>query len=417
MAHLNDCLSYRTGRLYVESVAAERIAREAGTPTYVYSARLIREKFQELDSALGNLPHLICYALKANPNRSLCRLLAKEGAGADVVSGGELRQAIDAGIRPGKIVFAGVGKTEDEIILALRSGIRMLNVESQEELEAVTRLAKRVKRPALFAVRVNPGVDAGTHRHVATGLPDSKFGVVPAEALRMYRQARTNPWLKAVGIHCHIGSQITRVQPYQQALDSVLKLASKLRSEGQHLKYLDLGGGLGICHDQEEPLPIPAFARMLRRELAAWPGLELVLEPGRFLVAEAGIILTRVLYRKRTSRAHLVIVDVGMNDLLRPALYGAKHPVIPGHSPQRPKIRLNVAGPVCESADMFARGEKLPWPKPRELWAILKAGAYAFSMSSQYNSRPRPPEVLVEGRNFRLIRAREQFEDLVRHER
>lgn len=417
MAHLNDCLRYRTGRLYIESVSAERIAREAGTPAYVYSARLMRERYRELDAALGDLPHLICYALKSNPNRLVCRLLAREGSGADVVSGGELRQAMDAGIRPGKIVFAGVGKTENEIILALRSGIRMLNVESQEELNAVARIAKRIKRPAPFAVRVNPGVDAGTHRHVATGLPDSKFGVSPTEAIEMYRQARRNPWLKAVGIHCHIGSQIARVEPYRQALDSVIKLVSKLKSEGQHLKYLDLGGGLGICYDRETPLPVPAFAQMLRRELAPWPGLELILEPGRFLVAEAGIILTKVLYRKRTTTARLVIIDTGMNDLLRPALYGAKHPIIPARSPQRPRIRVDVAGPVCESADIFARSAKLPWPKPQELWAILKTGAYSFAMSSQYNSRPRPPEVLVEGRNFRFVRTREHFEDLVRHER
>lgn len=409
-------LEYRGGRLYMESVAIERIAIRMGTPAFVYSARTIRVKFRELDSALAGMPHLICYALKANSNRSLCRLLAKEGAGADVVSGGELRIALDAGIRPDKIVFAGVGKTEPEIALALRLGVRMLNVESREELDVIASVSRRLKRYAPFAVRVNPGVDAGTHRHIATGLPDSKFGVAPSEALSMYRHARKNRWLKAVGIHCHIGSQIARVPPYQKALRSILNLTSVLAAEGQRLSFLDLGGGFGISYDTESPLPIMPFAAMLRRDLSAWPELQLILEPGRFLVAEAGILLTRILYRKRAGRARLAIVDAGMNDLVRPALYGSRHPILSARQSRQAKTRLDVAGPVCESADIFARGERLPWPEPGDLWAISKAGAYGFSMSSRYNSRPRPPEILVDGNKFRLIRARERFEDLVRDE-
>lgn len=410
-------LSYKAGRLHCEQVALERIARAVGTPVYVYSAGTVRARYRELEAAFADIRHAFFYAMKANSNAAICRLLAKEGAGADVVSGGELRRAVRAGIKPGRIVFSGVGKTREEIALALRLGVRSLNIESAEELAAVAREAGRLKKTAPFSVRVNPGVDAGTHKHIATSLPDSKFGVEEKEALALYKKAKRDRRLRAVGIHCHIGSQITKLEPYRKALAALLNLVRALDEQQQRLEFLDLGGGLGIRYDNEQTLQPLALARMAAHELRARPELELCMEPGRYLIADAGLLLTTVLYRKRGKTKEIAIVDAGMNDLLRPALYGAVHPIVPALSPQRKKTLMDVAGPVCESSDVFLSGARLPRPGAGELLAILKAGAYGYSMSSQYNSRPRPAEVLVDGAGFRIVRARERFEDLVRGER
>jgi len=417
MSTLAPCFNYRRGLLSAEGLPLDRIARAVGTPVYIYSARGLRDRFAALDRAFSSRDHLICYALKANSNLSVCRILARLGAGADVVSGGELRRAIGSGFDPRRIVFSGVGKTEEEIAFAVRKGALALNVESEEELGAIARVAKRLKKRARFSIRLNPNVDAGTHRHITTGRSDNKFGVDFPRALALYRKSRSNRNLHAVGIQSHIGSQITQIRPYREAVAVILKLVARLSSEGIRLEYADVGGGMGITYQNETPLPLNALAKEILTQLRPWPGLRLLLEPGRFLTADAGVLLTRVLYRKRTSRTRFVIVDAAMNDLLRPALYEAYHPILPVRRGNRSSVVLDVVGPVCETADCFAKGRRLPWPEPGEFWAILKAGAYGFSMSSQYNSRPRPAEVLVDGDSWRVVRARERFDDLVRHER
>src|SRR5581483_5183278 len=351
-------------------------ALKAGTPAYVYSTDALRSRYRELDAAFADVRHRIYFALKANSNRAICKLLADEGAGADVVSGGELRRAMAAGIQPGRVIFSGVGKTADEIALALRAGIRSINVESAEELQAVSRQARRIRMAAPFSVRVKPGVDAGTHHHITTGHSDSKFGVSPREAAALYRKARKDRGLRAVGIHCHIGSQVTTLEPYRKGLAALLNIVSTLAAEGQRLEFLDMGGGFGIRYDNEERLSPIALARMAAHELRAHPELELCLEPGRFLTAEAGLLLSSVIYRKQGNAREMAIIDAGMNDLLRPALYDAKHPIIVESSPRRKKTKIDVVGPVCESSDVFLRSAALPRPKAGELVAILKAGAY-----------------------------------------
>ncbi|MBI3549491.1 MAG: diaminopimelate decarboxylase [Elusimicrobia bacterium] len=417
MSTLEPCIEYRGDRLAVDGVPLERIAKDVGTPAYVYSAEEIQQRFAALDAAFSFRDHLICYAMKANPSLSICRLLAKLGAGADVVSGGEFRRAVEAGIDPRKVVFSGVGKTDDEIAYALRKRALALNVESQEELDAVARVAGRLGVTARFTVRLNPNVDAGTHRHITTGRHDNKFGIDFRGALELYGRAQKDRRVKAVGIQSHIGSQITQVKPYREALSVILTLAERLARRGQKLEYIDMGGGIGITYRDEVPMPLETLAKEVRSQLSVWPGLKLLLEPGRFLTADSGVLITRVLYRKRTESTRFVIVDAAMNDLLRPALYEAYHPIVPVRRTRSAAVPVDVVGPVCETSDCFAKARPMPWPSQGDLWAVLKAGAYGFSMASTYNSRPRPPEVLVSGGSYRVIRARETFEDLVRHER
>lgn len=417
MSTLAPCFEYRGGRLSLDGVPLERIAREVGTPAYAYSASEIERRYVSIDAAFAGREHLICYALKANSNLSVCALLAKLGAGADVVSGGELRRALEAGFPGGKIVFSGVGKTDEEIALALRKGVKALNVESQEELAAIARVAGRLGRRARFSVRLNPNVDAGTHKHITTGRHDNKFGVDFAGALALYRAAKKDKRLEAVGVQSHIGSQITKVAPYREALGVLLRLVEKVTAAGVALEYVDMGGGMGITYKDESPLALETLASEVCAALAPWPKLKLLLEPGRYLTADAGVLLTRVLYRKRTENTRFVIVDAAMNDLMRPALYEAYHPILPARKSGAAEVPLDVVGPVCETSDCFAKGRALPWPKAGDVWAVLKAGAYGFSMSSTYNTRPRPPEVLVKDGRYSLVRRRESFDDLVRHER
>ena len=400
--------------LHVEGVSAERIAGTVGTPAYVYSASEIRRRFRGLDRAFSDRERLICYALKANPSLAVCRLLAKEGAGAEVVSGGELRRALLAGFPPGKIVFSGVGKTEEEMALGIRRGVLAFNVESTEEARRLAAIARRMRARAPFAVRLNPDVEAHTHAHLTTGKARTKFGVTRAEALSIYR--RSLPGLRPVGLHCHIGSQITELGPHRRALGVMLRVVGELAVSGIRLSHIDIGGGMGIRYGKKEPFAPAEFASSLAPLLAKVPGLRLLLEPGRSLVGPAGILLCRVLYRKRAGGRRIVIVDAAMNDLLRPALYDARHTLMPVRRRSGPAHSLDVAGPVCESADYLARGVRLPEPEPGDLLAVLQSGAYGFSMSSQYNSRPRAAEVLVEGRRFRIVRRREGFADLVRGE-
>ncbi len=401
-----------SGSLRVEGVSAAALARRHGTPLFVYSAGAVRERLAALRRAFRRREPLICYALKANSNRALCRVLAREGAGADIVSAGELSRALRAGFPAGKIVFSGVGKTEDEMSAGLRAGLLAFNVESSEELDALARVAGRAGRAAPVSIRLNPDVKARTHPHITTGLAENKFGVETEEALALYRRAARDKRLRVVGVQCHIGSQITDLAPYRRAAASVARTVKRLEDMGIRLSQIDLGGGIGITYKDEKPLALPALARVLEETFSPWPDARLLLEPGRCLVADAGILLTRVLYRKKTSKRRFVIVDAAMTDLPRPALYGAWHPVEAVSPSRGRRARADVVGPVCETGDFLARGRRLPPLERGDLLAVLKAGAYGFAMSSQYNSRPRAAEILVDGSRARLVRRRETLKDL-----
>jgi diaminopimelate decarboxylase len=405
----------RSGALHCEEVPLEDIARRVGTPTYVYSEATLRRHFQVVDAAFAGMPHRICYSVKANGNLALLRVLARWGAGFDVVSGGELARVEQAGGELAHTVFAGVGKTEPELRQALTAGIGMFNVESAEELELLDRVARRMRRRAPFAVRVNPAVDPRTHRHISTGVATSKFGVPFAEAGTLYGRARRMRGLVARGVDCHIGSQLTRLGPLAQALRQVSSLYRQLRAEGHALEWLDVGGGLGIRYRDESPPSPEAWAQTVRQATED-TGAILLVEPGRVLVGNAGILLTRVLYRKRAGGRTLVIVDAGMNDLLRPALYGAEHAIVPVRRGRGRSTLVDIVGPVCESTDVLAHERRLVLPQQGALLAIRGAGAYGMSMASNYNGRPRPAEVLVSGRRVRIVRRRESVEDLWRGE-
>jgi diaminopimelate decarboxylase len=403
--------------LAVGGLSAEALARRFGTPLFVYDAGEARARYRALHRAFTRRAPLICYALKANPCRALAAVLAREGAGADIVSGGELARARRAGFDPRRIVFSGVGKTEEEMKAGLRAGLLAFNVESSEEMDLLARVAGRLGRRAPVAVRLNPDVNPRTHPHITTGTAENKFGVEAAEALALYRRAAKDRRLRVVGLQCHIGSQITELAPFKRAAASVARTMEALAGLGIRLEHLDFGGGIGITYKDETPLPLDAFARALEDAFAPWPDARLLLEPGRFLVADAGVLLTRALYRKRTTKRRFVIVDAAMNDLPRPALYDAWHPVEPAAPRAGKKEKVDVVGPVCESSDFLARERTLPPIKPGDLLAVGKAGAYGFSMSSQYNSRPRAAEVVVDRGRATLARRRETLKDLWAAER
>ncbi len=398
--------------LRVGGVSAQALARRFGTPLYAYSAEEVRARLDALRGAFTRRTPLICYALKANSNRAVCRVLARGGAGADIVSGGELVRALAAGFAPSKVVFSGVGKTEEEMAAGLRAGLLAFNVESSEELDALARTAGRLGRRAPVSVRLNPDVDPRTHPHITTGRAENKFGVETEEALALYRRASKDKRLRVVGVQCHIGSQIVDVAPYRRAAASVARTVKRLEAMGIRLTHIDIGGGIGISYKDETPLPLTALAGALEETFSPWPDAQLMLEPGRSLVADAGVLLTRVLYRKKTTKRRFIIVDAAMTDLARPALYDAWHPV-EAVTPRRGRAStVDVVGPVCESGDFLARGRSLPPLERGDLLAVRKAGAYGFAMSSQYNSRPRAAEVLVDGGKARLARRRETLKDL-----
>lgn len=391
------------------------LARRYGTPLYVYDAAVVRARYRALRGAFTR-PVLVCYALKANSSKAVAAVLAREGAGADIVSGGELVRALAAGFAPARVVFSGVGKTEAEMAAGLRAGVKAFNVESSEELDALARVAGRLKKKAPVSIRLNPDINAGTHPHITTGRAENKFGVETKEALALYRRAARDRRLRVTGLQCHIGSQITSLEPYRRSAKAVASLAASLKASGIPLDFVDLGGGLGITYKDETPLDPRALVKTLEAAFARQPELELLVEPGRYLVADAGLLLTKVLYRKLTSKRRFVIVDGAMTDLPRPALYDAWHPV-EAVSPRRGKKTMaDVVGPVCESGDFLARRRPLPPLERGDLLAVLKAGAYGFAMSSQYNSRPRAAEVLVDGGKARLARRRETYADLTRGE-
>jgi len=407
---------YKNGSFFVEGVSLETLAQKIGTPFYVYSRSEIEDSFHAYDAALRDVPHLVCFALKANSNLGVARVLSKAGAGADIVSAGELRRALLAGFDPKKIIFSGVGKTKDELSLAIKKGIRLINVESPEELFTLNHVATSLRRMAPFSLRVNPDVRAGGHPHISTGTPGNKFGVYFKNIFPLYTWAARQPFLKPLGIQSHIGSQITSVQPYQRALTVLLNLHRELENVGVHLEILDIGGGLGVDYNGDHPKSPRDLAKVILPSMKG-KGLTLFLEPGRSLVAQSGILVTSVLYRKDAGHKHFVIVDAAMNDLARPALYDAYHEILPVRKTNGGKIVVDVVGPVCESSDYFARARPLTLPKQNDLLAVLTAGAYGFSMSSQYNSRPRVAEVLVSGNRFDVVRERESFTDLIRGEK
>lgn len=407
--------TYRQGSLFCDKVELTSIAAEVGTPYFVYNGRLLIETFFQFQRALKPLPGIICYALKANGSLALLKILASLGCGADVVSGGELYRALKIGFPPRHIVFAGVGKTEEEIRLAIDADIRQLNVESVPELELVDRTAQKLQTKARVALRLNPDVRADTHPYVATGRGDSKFGLDLTEALSVYQSASSLPGVQVTGLHFHLGSQILSTAPYVEALKKILPLMEELRRRGIMIRDLDIGGGLGISYNGEwAPSPEQWLAAM-KDELQRL-NCTVIIEPGRALMGPVGALVTRVLYLKKASTKNFIVVDAGMNDLVRPSLYGAKHQILPLREKTAPSILADVVGPVCETADFLARDREMIRPAAGDMLAVMKTGAYSASMSSNYNGRPRAAEVLVFGHRYAVIRKRESFEDMMANE-
>lgn len=407
--------TYVNGELYCEEVPISRIAAEIGTPFYLYSYRTLRNHFLVFDHAFRNIPHIICFAAKANSNIAILRIFIKEGGGVDIVSGGELFRALRAGVDPKKVVYSGVGKRVDEIEFALEQDILMFNVESFQELEVINTCAGKMGKKAGIALRVNPDVDPETHPYISTGLKENKFGIDVASSLKAYRKARRMANLDIIGVSCHIGSQLVKISPFVDALRKLKELIQLLIDEGFCIKYLDFGGGLGITYGDEKPPHPEEYAQAIIETAGDLP-VTFIFEPGRVIVGNAGILITRVLYTKEKEGKNFIIVDAGMNDLIRPSLYSAYHAIKPVLRKRRRHIIADVVGPICESGDYLAKNRKLPRFERDELMAVMSAGAYGFTMSSNYNSRPRIAEVLVSGRNFHIIRERETYEDIVKGE-
>ena len=406
---------YQDDQLYCEEVAVADIAQALDTPFYLYSFATLQRHFSVFENAFKDVDCLVCYSAKANTNQTLLTLFRQWGSGLDIVSGGELYRGLRAGFDPGKIVYSGVGKRINEIDAAIAKDILMFNIESLEEMELINARAGALKRKARVAIRVNPNVDPKTHPYISTGLKKNKFGIDIAGALAGYRMAQGMAHIEIVGVDCHLGSQITSVQPFQQALGSLQVLIRELNGMKIHIRCLDMGGGLGITYHEETPPELDEYARALTHALQG-THLKLILEPGRVLVGNAGILVTRVLYRKQGLDKTFVIVDAGMNDLMRPALYNAYHNVAPVVRTQRESIVADVVGPICESSDFLAQGRTMAAVHQGELLAVMSAGAYGFAMSSNYCSRPRAAEIMVKGDQFALTRERETYEDLVRGE-
>ena len=404
--------AYKDGVLHAEDCSLEAIAAQFGTPAYVYSEATLLRHLRVFDEAFASVDHLVCFAVKSLSNLAVLRLFADRGAGFDIVSGGELRRVLLAGGRPDRIVMSGVGKTRAEMDEALAAGIASFHVESSEELTALEDVARARGAQAPISVRVNPDVDARTHPHIATGLKANKFGVPAAEALRLYERARDSAHLRVEGVACHIGSQITELPPFLEALDRLRDLVTELGRRNIAVRTLDLGGGLGIPYQGETPPTPEAYGRAIVERLGQ-SGLRILVEPGRAIAGNAGILLTRVLYRKEHDGKRFVVVDAGMNDAIRPVLYQGQHTILPVRATDATPVVADVVGPVCESGDFLARDRAIAWPEQGALLAMMTAGAYGMVMASNYNSRPRAPEILVSGSDARLVRRRETFEDLV----
>ena len=406
---------YKNGELYSEDVPVANIAKAVGTPVYIYSYKTLERHFLVFDGAFKGIPHITCYSCKANSNIAILRVMGGLGGGTDIVSGGELYRALQAGIPPQKIVFSGVGKTEVEIKSAVKAGILMINVESADELAATRRVAREMKKKIPLSVRVNPQIDAKTHPYITTGLKKNKFGVLWDEAYRLYHEMQADEYLDPIGISSHIGSQILELGPFVEAIQSLKKMVLQLREEGIPIAYIDIGGGLGITYKDELPPQPGDYGKIIEKELKGM-GLTVILEPGRVLVGNSGILVTQLLYRKQGPGKTFYIVDGAMNDLVRPAFYDAYHEIIPVNRETGTDIKTDIVGPICESGDFFAKDRNVADLQRGEYLAIMGAGAYGFSMSSNYNSRRRAAEVLVKGKEFFVIRKRESFKDLIRGE-
>ena len=407
--------TFKDNQLFAEDVAVSDLAAQLGTPLYIYSARTLRRHYRVLSEAFKGTDSLICFAMKALSNLSILKLFGDLGAGFDIVSVGELMRCLRAGADPGKIVFSGVGKTDEEIEAALKAKILMINVESRPELHRVSTVAQRIGLQAPVSLRVNPDLDPGTHPHISTGHRDSKFGIPLSQVDEYYAEARSLKNLELAGLSTHIGSQITETAPFAEAGEKVAKIVNGLRAEGIALKYLDLGGGLGIPYQEEPPSPAQYSAALLGplRNI----GLKIIIEPGRVLVGNAGILVTKVLYVKETDVKRFIVVDGAMNDLLRPVLYEAYHEIVPVvRRAGTDRQTADVVGPVCESGDFFAQDREMPELRAGDLLAVMSAGAYGFVMASNYNSRSLPAEALVRGDKLALIRKRQTIDDLIRDE-
>lgn len=406
---------YVKNELYCEEVPVREVAEQAGTPFYLYSHATLERHIQRFRQAFAEVPHLVCFSAKANSNLAVLRVFVNNGAGIDIVSGGELYRARKAGCEPQKIVYSGVGKTEGEIHQALAADILMFNVESEQELEKIDAVAGASRKKARIAIRVNPDVDPQTHPYISTGMKKAKFGINIGQALDQYRKAAALANIEVVGVDCHIGSQLTKLSPFVDAIAKIRELVQALQQEGFATRYLDLGGGLGITYADETPPDFEEYAQAVidaTRDL----GVTLVFEPGRVLVGNAGILVCRVLYTKKGEVKNFVITDAGMNDLARPSLYGSYHGIIAIDRSRTETLTADVVGPICESGDFLAQDREIPAFRPGDLVAVTSAGAYGFTMSSNYNSRPRAAEILVKGQKILTVRRRETLEDLIRGE-
>jgi len=411
-----DYFHYIGSELWCEEVPVTALVQEVGTPVYIYSNRTLVRHFDVFDDAFADVPHIVCFSTKSNSNIAILKTLVQKGAGVDIVSGGELYRAMRAGVDPRKIVYSGVGKKEEEIRYAVESDILMFNVESSEELVVIDACARAMDKKARISLRVNPDVDPMTHPHISTGLKENKFGIDINKSLDEYKRARLFKNIDIVGVDCHIGSQITEITPFLDALDRLKRLIGLLRAEGINIGYLDLGGGLGITYDEETP-PHPTEYAAAIIERAGDLDCTFVFEPGRVIIGNAGMLVTQVLYRKESDEKHFVIVDAGMNDLIRPSLYESYHQIQPVIRTETETISADVVGPICESADFLAKQRMIPDVHRGDLLAVMSAGAYGFTMSSNYNSRPRVAEVLVKDDRYYVIRERETYEDIVRGEK
>ncbi len=407
---------YKGKELYAEDVAVREIVAKVGSPVYIYSQATLERHFMAMDEAFAPVPHTICYSVKANSNLAVVKNFINLGGGVDIVSGGELYRALKAGVDPQKVVYSGVGKKDDEIEYALNTGILMFNVESEQELTRISEIAGRMGKKAGIAIRVNPDVDPQTHPYITTGLKNAKFGITIERAIEEYRRAKDLPGIEILGIDCHIGSQLTKVTPFVDAIKKLKNVINTLKDMGIGLRYLDLGGGLGIQYSDEAP-PLPAdYGQSIIAETKDL-GLHLIFEPGRNLVGNAGILVATCLYTKQRDEKNFIMIDAGMNDLARPALYGSYHGVKPVVNDQDGVIVADIVGPICESGDFLAKDREVPMFIRGDMMAFMSAGAYGFAMSSSYNSRPRVAEVMVKGDRFEVVRERETVEDLVRGER
>jgi diaminopimelate decarboxylase len=406
---------YRKGELYCENVPIKEIVRTVGTPLYVYSYRTFERHFRVFDNAFRKIPHLVCYSCKANANGSLLRTINKLGGGADIVSGGELYKALKAGIPHNKIVFSGVGKTEEELQAAIKADILMINIESEGELAMLKKLSKNMKKKVPVSIRVNPEIDPKTHPYITTGLKKNKFGVLWADARRLYHEIAKEAYLVPAGISSHIGSQILELTPFMEAVRSLKSMVQELRDDSISLAMIDIGGGLGINYKDELPPSPEEYAKVIEKDLKGM-NLTLILEPGRALVGNSGIFVTKLLYVKQVPQKTFYVVDGAMNDLVRPSLYNAYHEIKPVEEKKADAIKADFVGPICESGDFFAKDRETVRLSQDDLIAIFGAGAYGYSMSSNYNARRRAPEVLVKDGEFFIVKKRETYGDLVKGE-